>query len=114
VSNPLHPDVFPGMINLAFISIALTNLPTCSRAKNGSRGCLHVSQDVRSHAHYSSCYSDINYPFLLRYNNPNGAGTTTSGGTESILMSCKTHREWARDVKGITEPEMYVCDHLLF
>lgn len=38
---------------------------------------------------------------------PNAAGTTTSGGTESILMSCKTHRDWAYDVKGITAPEMY-------
>ncbi|KAF8757061.1 PLP-dependent transferase [Rhizoctonia solani] len=45
---------------------------------------------------------------LRMYNHPNGAGTTTSGGTESILMSCKTHREWARDVKGITEPEMII------
>ncbi|KAG9097706.1 hypothetical protein FS749_005691 [Ceratobasidium sp. UAMH 11750] len=45
---------------------------------------------------------------LRIYNHPNGAGTTTSGGTESILMSCKTHREWARDVKGITEPEMII------
>ena len=45
---------------------------------------------------------------LRMYNNPSGAGTTTSGGTESIIMSVKTHRDWAREVKGITEPEMYV------
>ncbi|EIN11750.1 PLP-dependent transferase [Punctularia strigosozonata HHB-11173 SS5] len=45
---------------------------------------------------------------LRMYNNPNGAGTTTSGGTESILMSVKTHRDWARAVRGITEPEMIV------
>ena len=45
---------------------------------------------------------------LRMYNNPNGAGTTTSGGTESIIMSVKTHRDWARETKGITEPEMYV------
>lgn len=32
--------------------------------------------------------------------------TATSGGTESILMSVKTHRDWARATKGITEPEM--------
>lgn len=44
---------------------------------------------------------------LRMYNNPTGAGATTSGGTESILMSVKTHRDWARDVKGISEPEMY-------
>ncbi|KAN0111467.1 PLP-dependent transferase [Russula decolorans] len=45
---------------------------------------------------------------LRMYNNPTGAGATTSGGTESILMSVKTHRDWARAVKGICEPEMVV------
>ena len=45
---------------------------------------------------------------LRMYNNPNGAGATTSGGTESIIMSVKTHRDWAKATKGITEPEMYV------
>ncbi|KAL5507479.1 DPL1 [Sanghuangporus vaninii] len=45
---------------------------------------------------------------LRMYNNPTGAGTTTSGGTESIIMAVKTHRDWARAVKGITEPEMVV------
>ena len=45
---------------------------------------------------------------LRMYNNPGGAGATTSGGTESIIMSVKTHREWAKAVKGITEPEMCV------
>jgi len=45
---------------------------------------------------------------LRMYNNPDGAGTMTSGGTESIIMSVKTHRDWARAVKGITEPEMSV------
>ncbi len=44
---------------------------------------------------------------LRLFNNPDGAGTMTSGGTESILMSIKTHRDWARAVKGINEPEMY-------
>ncbi|KAI0630423.1 PLP-dependent transferase [Trametes polyzona] len=45
---------------------------------------------------------------LKMYNNPNGAGTTTSGGTESIIMAVKTYRDWARATKGITEPEMVV------
>lgn len=44
---------------------------------------------------------------LQMYNHPTGAGATTAGGTESILMSVKTHRDWARAVKGICEPEMY-------
>lgn len=43
---------------------------------------------------------------LRMYNNPDGAGTMTSGGTESIVMAIKTYRDWAREVKGITEPEM--------
>jgi len=42
------------------------------------------------------------------FNNPTGAGTTTSGGTESIIMAVKTYRDWARATKGITEPEMLV------
>ena len=45
---------------------------------------------------------------LRLYNCPEGAGTTTSGGTESIMMSIRAHRDWARETKGITEPELYV------
>ncbi|KAF7428001.1 hypothetical protein PC9H_007219 [Pleurotus ostreatus] len=45
---------------------------------------------------------------LRMYNNPNGAGTMTSGGTESIIMAVKTYRDWARETKGITEPEMII------
>ncbi|KAI0775783.1 PLP-dependent transferase [Trametes elegans] len=45
---------------------------------------------------------------LKMYNNPNGAGVTTSGGTESIIMAVKTYRDWARGTKGITEPEIVV------
>nr|GAT58568.1 sphinganine-1-phosphate aldolase [Mycena chlorophos] len=45
---------------------------------------------------------------LRLYGNPDGAGTMTSGGTESIIMSVKTHRDWARAVKGITEPEIVI------
>jgi glutamate/tyrosine decarboxylase-like PLP-dependent enzyme len=36
------------------------------------------------------------------------AGTMTSGGTESIMMAIKTYRDWAREKKGITAPEMIV------
>ena len=37
-----------------------------------------------------------------------GAGVTTSGGTESILMACLSARNKAYVEKGVTEPEMYV------
>ncbi|KAJ3726910.1 PLP-dependent transferase [Lentinula raphanica] len=45
---------------------------------------------------------------LRLYNNPNGAGTMTAGGTESIIMAVKTYRDWAKATKGITEPEMVI------
>lgn len=51
---------------------------------------------------------------LRMYNHPTGAGATTSGGTESILLSVKTHRDWARAVKGISEPEMHVLIRVIF
>jgi sphinganine-1-phosphate aldolase len=35
-------------------------------------------------------------------------GTLSSGGTESILLAMKTYRDWAREKKGITQPEMIV------
>ena len=38
-----------------------------------------------------------------------GAGVTTSGGTESILMACLSAREKARIERGVTEPEMYLA-----
>ncbi|XP_028414687.1 sphingosine-1-phosphate lyase 1-like isoform X2 [Dendronephthya gigantea] len=37
---------------------------------------------------------------------PDACGTTTSGGTESILLACKTYRDWAKEEKGITKPEI--------
>lgn len=35
-------------------------------------------------------------------------GIVTSGGTESILMAVRAHKEWAREMKGIKEPHMVI------
>ena len=35
-------------------------------------------------------------------------GTVSSGGTESIVLAMKTYRDWAREKKGITKPEMII------
>ncbi|KAE8272252.1 hypothetical protein A4X09_0g23 [Tilletia walkeri] len=68
LTNPLHPDVFPGVRKMEAEVISMV---------------------------------------LRMFNAPDdAAGSTTSGGTESILMACRTMREWGRTVKGITEPEM--------
>lgn len=37
---------------------------------------------------------------------PKSCGTMTTGGTESIMMACKAYRDYGRDVKGITKPNM--------
>jgi sphinganine-1-phosphate aldolase len=44
---------------------------------------------------------------LAIFNAPTGgAGVTTSGGTESILMACLSARQKAYAERGVTEPEM--------
>ncbi|KAL4792117.1 pyridoxal phosphate-dependent transferase [Aspergillus venezuelensis] len=48
---------------------------------------------------------------LAMFNGPtDGAGVTTSGGTESILMACLAARNKARAERGVTEPEMIIPD----
>ncbi len=43
-------------------------------------------------------------------------GTVSSGGTESILLAMKTYRDWARQEKGIKNPELVlpVTAHVAF
>jgi len=36
----------------------------------------------------------------------NAAGSMTSGGSESVMMAVKAHRDWAFSTKGIRQPEM--------
>ena len=68
VSNPIHPDVFPGVRKMEAEVVAMV---------------------------------------LNIFNAPaGGAGMTTSGGTESILMACLSARQKALQERGITEPEM--------
>jgi sphinganine-1-phosphate aldolase len=70
LSNPLHPDVFPGVRKMESEVVAM-------------------------------CLSMFHAP-------SSGGGTTTSGGTESILMACKAARDYGRLKKGIKKPEMVV------
>ncbi|KAL9058563.1 MAG: hypothetical protein Q9162_001718 [Coniocarpon cinnabarinum] len=68
VSNPIHPDVFPGVRKMEAEVVAMV-------------------------------LSIFNAP-------PSGAGMTTSGGTESILMACLSARQKAFHEHGTSEPEM--------
>ena len=44
---------------------------------------------------------------LFHGDRQSSCGSVTSGGTESILLACKTYRDWAYD-RGIKKPEM-IC-----
>ncbi|KAM0789660.1 hypothetical protein ACM66B_000462 [Microbotryomycetes sp. NB124-2] len=78
VSNPLHADVFPGVRQM---EAEVVNI----------------------------CLGLFNSPLPSSpIDEAGGVGTTTSGGTESILMACKAYRDRARAERGITKPEMIV------
>ena len=68
VSNPIHPDVFPGVRKMEAEVVAMT------------LGLFHAPET--------------------------GAGVTTSGGTESIIMAVLAARQKAYTERRVREPEM--------
>ncbi len=75
-SNPLHADLWPSTIKYEAEIVAMT------ARMLGAEEAEKMDPSARI------------------------CGTVTSGGTESILMAMKAYRDWARDKKGITRPEM--------
>ncbi len=78
-SNPLHSDLWPSTTKFEAEVVAMT-----ANMLNADRVCENPQS------------------------NDAVCGVISSGGTESILLAIKTYRDWAKDVKGITEPEMIV------
>ena len=70
-SNPLHPDIFPGIRKME-------------------------AEIIRMVAN------------LFNSQSP-GAGSFTTGGTESIILACKTYRDLSYE-KGNYKPSILVCD----
>ncbi|KAH0544843.1 hypothetical protein FGG08_001072 [Glutinoglossum americanum] len=84
VSNPIHPDVFPGVRKMEAEVVAM--------------GCL-VEKGANSETRQ----------VLAMFNAPQGAaGVSTSGGTESILMACLSARQKAYTERGVKEPQMVI------
>src|SRR3990172_6880237 len=78
-ANPLHADLWPSAIKFESEIVAMTaNMLGAARS-----GAAPGTPD-------EIC------------------GVVSSGGTESILLAMKTYRDYARDKKGITKPEMVV------
>ncbi|MBC2713432.1 MAG: aminotransferase class V-fold PLP-dependent enzyme [Desulfosarcina sp.] len=80
-SNPLHADIFPSTTKFEAEIVSMTaNMMNAARASKGSS--LGLDDET--------------------------CGVVTSGGTESILLAMKTYRDWARDKRKITKPELIV------
>lgn len=78
-SNPLHADLWPSLIKFEAEIVAMTaHMLGAGQTRPG----YGVDEEI--------------------------CGTVSSGGTESILLAMKSYRDWARDKKGIKEPEMIV------
>ena len=78
-SNPLHSDIWPSAIKYESEVVSMT-----ANMLGATWGEEQEGEDKKV------------------------CGVVTSGGTESILLAMKTYRDWARDKKGITKPEMIV------
>lgn len=78
-SNPLHSDLWPSTTKFEAEVVSMTA---------NMLGAEQASRD--SSPEKAIC------------------GVVSSGGTESILLAMKTYRDWAKDAKGITKPEMIV------
>ncbi|XP_060525909.1 sphingosine-1-phosphate lyase [Cylas formicarius] len=44
----------------------------------------------------------------LFHGDDNSCGTMTTGGTESIIMACKAHRDYAKNNRGVKRPQIVV------
>lgn len=76
-SNPLHADLWPSATKFEAEVVAMAASMLGADAANAGRvPDEHV------------------------------CGSMSSGGTESIMLAVKTYRDWARETKGITKPEM--------
>jgi sphinganine-1-phosphate aldolase len=78
-SNPLHPDIWPSAAKFEAEIVSMT----ANMLGGGQTG-----EPVGSER--GIC------------------GSVSSGGSESILLAMKTYRDWARDKKKITAPEIVV------
>ncbi|MDY7232423.1 pyridoxal phosphate-dependent decarboxylase family protein [Hyalangium rubrum] len=76
-SNPLHADLWPSATKFEAEVVAMTaHMLGASETNAGKPPEKHI------------------------------CGSLSSGGTESIMLAMKTYRDWARDKKRITRPEM--------
>eukprot|EP00658_Telonema_sp_P-2_P062001 TRINITY_DN5065_c0_g1_i4.p1 TRINITY_DN5065_c0_g1~~TRINITY_DN5065_c0_g1_i4.p1 ORF type:complete len:427 (+),score=125.71 TRINITY_DN5065_c0_g1_i4:141-1421(+) len=84
LTNPLHPDIWPSVMRF--------EAEVCAMAAN------------------MLCEGDDS-EFICQLNQKPSkvCGAITSGGTESILMATKAHRQWGNRDRWISNPEIIAC-----
>ncbi len=82
-NNPLHADLWPSTVKFEAEIVAMA-------------------------AHMLGATAPGQGQPLVRGDRDDVCGTVTSGGTESILLAMKTYRDWAREQRGVTRPELVV------
>lgn len=87
LSNPLHPDVFPGIRRMESEVVSWVS----SMFKGGPDACGVMTSGGTGERAFC----------VLRWI------LTDQFDAESILMACKAYRERAFEERGVTEPEMY-------
>jgi len=84
LTNPLHPDIWPSVMKF--------EAEVCAMAST----MLTEGDDSEFICQLNGEPSEV-------------CAAITSGGTESILMSAKAHRQWGARSKWISEPEVIAC-----
>ena len=95
VANPLHPELFPYVRKMEGEIVSMMISLFNGKVKN-----LDLHNDVESQSNKEVIQGKIQDMRSVCW------GTLTSGGTESILLACKAYRDRARDLYGITSPEI--------
>ena len=107
-ANPLHPDVFPGVRRMEAEVVQMTlRLFHAPLARTGDTD--RSSSMVVIEAPGDTTLPEATVDETTAEEEDDQAtpcGTMTSGGTESILLTCKAYRDWARAERGVTEPMM--------
>lgn len=86
LSNPLHIELFPGVNKMEKEIIRMVMDLYCPDGYDNFMKRKHENHGILFK-------NDI-------------CGAFTSGGTESILLACKAHRDWFRLNKNVYFPEM--------
>ena len=93
VANPLHPDLFPYVRKMEGEIVSMMIGLFHGQVKAPHSGSNDHDNKASTNGDNATPKSDC-------------CRALTSGGTESILLACKSYRDRARDLYGITAPEI--------